>query len=229
MQPARIEISKTKNIPNPHIYIKALQDYPEWAFDEEQAPTFKGKWKSDIFKIAPDAPLDLEIGTGNGFFFAHRALQEPNRSLVGLEIKYKPLIQAIRRALDQKSTNMRIARYDASFIEDLFAEGEINDVFIHHPDPWNKVRRHKHRLLQPEFLNKLAKIQKPGSFLEFKTDSRDYFLWAEDQIAKSPYKAVKRTLDLHKSEYAPENFKTHFEKLFSEKRVEINYTLLQLP
>lgn len=229
MQPARIEISKTKNIPNPHIYITALQDYPEWAFDEEQAPTFKGKWKSDIFKIAADAPLDLEIGTGNGFFFAHRALQEPKRSLVGLEIKYKPLIQAIRRALDQKSTNMRIARYDASFIEDLFADGEIDDVFIHHPDPWNKVRRHKHRLLQPEFLNKLAKIQKPGSFLEFKTDSRDYFLWAEDQIAKSPYKAVKRTLDLHKSEYAPENFKTHFEKLFSEKRVEINYTLLQLP
>lgn len=229
MRPARIEISKTKNIPNPHMYITALQDYVGWAFNEEQAPELKGKWKSEVFKIAADAPLDLEIGTGNGFFFAHRAKTHPTRSLIGLEIKYKPLIQAIRRALDQTCTNARIARYDASFIEDLFAENEIDDVFIHHPDPWNKVRRHKHRLLQPEFLNKLSKIQKPGSQLEFKTDSRDYFLWAEEQIAKSPYKVVRRTLDLHKSEWAPANFKTHFEKLFSEKRVEINYALLENP
>ena len=203
------------------------QEYAGWAYDLEQAPEFRGAWREKVFQAAEDSRLDVEIGTGNGFFFAHRALHYPERNIVGLEVKYKPLIQAIRRTLRQGSQNARMVRYNGRFLSDLFAEGEVDNVFIHHPDPWTRVKKHKKRLLTADFLNQVFSLQKPGSYLEFKTDSRDYFLWAEKNFSQTPYQIEKRTLDLHRSEWADLNFQTHFERLFSAKKVEINYALFR--
>lgn len=223
-----MNIKKTRDIQNPHYYVSALLgEYANWAFDEEIAPKYKGKWRTEVFKKASEHPLDLEIGTGNGYFFANRAAKYPNRSLVGIELKFKPLIQTIRRAVFQTSTNMRAVRFDARFIDRLFTAGELNDVFIHHPDPWERRRKQKHRLLQADFLKGLFQLQRPGSSVEIKTDSRDYFLWLVEEIKNTPYEVDRFTLDLHQSEWAPENFVTHFEKIFIEQKVPINYLTLK--
>jgi tRNA (guanine-N7-)-methyltransferase len=225
-----MNIKKTRDIKNPHRYITAMQsEYGEWCFDEEMAPLQKGLWRQDVFKVGIDHPLDLEIGTGNGYFFAHRVGACPERCLVGIEVKFKPLIQSIRRALFTGSKSMRIVRYDARFIKNLFAPGELNTVFIHHPDPWEKKRKQKHRLLKSEFLLELWDLQRPGSYVEFKTDSRDYFLWATEEIKKTPYQVERYTLDLHQSEWAKENFVTHFESIFIRQKTPINYLWLRKP
>src|SRR5271170_2848598 len=81
----------TKNVPFPNRYIQMLPEYKNWIFLEEEAIALKGKWTS-IFK-KPEQPLDLEIGCGNGFFFAQQVENVPERNLMGLELKYKPLVQ----------------------------------------------------------------------------------------------------------------------------------------
>lgn len=227
MPRSRIQIANTENITNPHAWIRLMkEDYSDWAYDLDKAPEFKGVWREKIFNCNANTPLDVEIGTGNGFFFEHRATQFPNRKIVGLEVKFKPLVQAIRRVLRANAiTQARIVRYNGRFIEDLFEPNEIDDVFIHHPDPWTRVKKHKKRLMTADFLNQLYGLQKPGSQLEFKTDSRDYFLWVEEHFKKTPYKLIRRTLNLHESEWSHLNFQTHFEKLFSMRKVEINYAL----
>ncbi|MEK6554466.1 MAG: tRNA (guanosine(46)-N7)-methyltransferase TrmB [Bdellovibrionota bacterium] len=228
MARSRIQIADTKKIPKPHAWIGMMQtEYPDWAYDLDRAPEFKGRWREDVFKNDAQTPLDVEIGTGNGYFFSHRATQFPQRNIVGLEVKFKPLVQSIRRVRREGAVNARICRYNGRFIDDLFVEGEVNDVFIHHPDPWTRAKKHKKRLITAEFLNKLYALQKPGSTLEFKTDSKEYFLWTEKEFAQTPYKLEKYTLDLHNSEWAQENFKTHFENLFSKKQVLINYALFR--
>lgn len=231
MSEARVQIAKSRNIPNPHAYVKyLLEDFSTWAFDEERAVEFKGRWRELVFTVAPSAPLDLEIGTGNGYFFAHHALQNPDRAYVGLEIKFKPLIQSIRRALNAGAKNARMARYPGQHVDELFADGELNDVYIHHPDPWENPRRFKHRLVQTDFLNRLSRLQAPGSKVEFKTDSRNYFLWATEQIKKSPYEIERYTLDLHQSEWAAEQpLLTSFERIFVQKQIPINYLWLRRP
>lgn len=224
---AQTQISKTKGLKRPNEYVQALSgELENFAFDEEECLKFKAKWKSEVFNVGDDVPLDLEIGTGNGFHFGHRALSQPERCLIGIELKYKPLVQAIRRVLREGGTNARIMRYNAVLLKNVFAKGELDDVFIHFPDPWEKLRQQKHRLIQDEFLSDLFDLQKPGSHIEFKTDSRDYFLWAMEKFKDSPYKILGSSEDLHNSEFAENNFVTHFESIFLRKGQPIHYCSL---
>ncbi len=225
-QPQRIRrprLVETKTLPNPTEYVIALNGkFAEWAYDEERAKEHRGAWRKTYGK-SPADPLDLEIGTGNGYFFAHRASSAADRSLIGMEVKYKPLIQSIRRARNAGATNARIVRYDASCLEDIFADEELNHVFIHHPDPWPRQRDWKHRLIQPEFLKILWGLMRPGSFINFKTDSEDYYDWALPIFEASQFQKLRATRDLHKSAWATENFITHFESLFLQKGQPIFY------
>lgn len=225
----RPRMVETKTLPKPTAYVLALNgEYADWAYDEVRAKDHRGAWRQQFGKTATD-PMDLEIGTGNGYFFAHRAKVAPERSLIGLEVKYKPLIQSIRRSRGDGSTNARIARYDASCLEDIFALEELDHVFIHHPDPWPRQRDWKHRLIQDEFLTKLWKLMRPGSFVNFKTDDESYYDWALPIFEQSQFKKLRTTRDLHKSEWANENFITGFESLFLQKGQPIFYCRFEKP
>jgi tRNA (guanine-N7-)-methyltransferase len=222
----RPRMALTRNLRRPTAYVQMLNgEYSRWAFNEERAPLMKRKWREE-FGVSFDHPLDIEIGTGNGYFFAHLANKNPGRALIGIERKFKPLIQSIRRAVRGGAENARIIRYDAVRLDDLFASAELNNVYIHHPDPWLKKRQWKHRLIQVEFLAELHRLMRPGSFVDFKTDSRDYFEWAVLLFKSSPFALVRETWDLHKTEWQSENFVTHFETIFMNKGQPIHYARL---
>ena len=223
-----MNLNLTRTLPNPNQYVEMMcGEFASWAFDEERAPKLKGLWRSQVFKCADEIPVDLEIGPGNGVHFAHQAKSQPGRCLVGIELKYKPLIQSIRRAIRAGCRNARIMRYDAAFPGDIFADGELNDVYVHFPDPWEKKRSWKHRLIDEEFLETLYRLQRPGSVLDFKTDSNDYFAWSLERFQKSRYRIEGWTRNLHQSEWQERNFITHFESLFLRQGLAINYARLR--
>ena len=224
---SQLQVARTKSIPVPNEYILALNgEYADWSYDEERTPLFRGAWRENAFGVSKDVPLDLEIGTGNGTHFAHRAHAEPSRALLGIELKYKPLIQSIRRARRLGCVNARLSRYNAALVHELFAPEELNDVFIFFPDPWEKIRKRKHRLIQDEFLERLFQRQRPGSWLTFKTDSRCYYDWALTHFARSRYRLVDQTYDLHASPLSAGNFVTQFERIFVNQGVPIGYARL---
>ncbi len=215
---------RTSHLPKPNQYVKMLVgEYKDFAFDESRAPQFRGHWRKEVFKTDENSPVDLEIGTGNGFHFGHYANKNPNRFLVGIELKFKPLIQSIRRPLRAGLKNARIVRFDAKEIEKLFAAGELNNVIIHFPDPWELGPQWKHRLISDEFLEKIFSMQRSGSYLEFKTDSPNYFRWALERFLRSRYDVECVTTHLHKSLLVPENFVTAFEDIFIRKGLQIHY------
>jgi tRNA (guanine-N7-)-methyltransferase len=223
----RPRINLTRTLPRPNDYTIALDgEFGHVAFNEERAPGNKGQWRSEVFKVAESMPMDVEIGTGAGTHFANYANSNPDRLVVGLELKYKPLIQSIRRAVKGGSKNAAMARYHAFNIDELFVEGEINNVFIHFPDPWTSPKKPKNRVVNVRILDWLHQMQRPGSVIEFKTDSRAYFLWALEEIKQSKYKVVHQTLNLHASEHKEQNFMTTFERIFVTQGVEINYIRL---
>lgn len=224
----RPQISRTKLLKHQNYYTEALNgEFRDFAFDEERSPLNKGKWRSEIFKVSDETPIDLEIGTGNGKHFQHHAKTHADRCLVGLELKYKPLIQTIRGALRNDCKNARICRYHAMNIDLLFAEQELNDIYIHFPDPWTSPRKPKNRFVNRRVLGLLHGLQRPGAKIEFKTDSREYFLWALEEIKNSPYIIEFETLNLHQSEIATENFITQFERIFMRQGIEINFVRLR--
>lgn len=225
----RPQINITRLLKHQTAYTKSLEgEYSAFAFSEERGPLNKGQWREKVFKCANDKPMDIEIGTGAGTHFAYYAEKHKDRNIVGLELKYKPLIQSIRRARLTGLTNSAICRYHAFNIDLLFASNEVNNIFIHFPDPWTSPRKPKNRVVNREILDILYDMQRSGSFLEFKTDSREYFLWSLDEIKASKYKVEFQTLDLYRDggKYLEQNFQTTFEKIFIRQQIEINYIRL---
>lgn len=198
---------------NPYA-IKLRSDYADSVYEEQKAMGLKGHWSS-VF--GNPNPIDIEIGTGNGFHFAHHSFQNPQRNLLGFEIKYKCIYQTIRRTTSLGLRNAKMIRFHANLIDTIFVENEVDNVYIFFPDPWPKKRHFKNRLIQDDFLFNLHRIQKPGSYVEFKTDNPDYFDWALEKIKKTPYEIQRLTYDLHASEWNAENFRTHFENLWTNK------------
>ncbi len=225
----RPKINLTRTLPKPNAYTLALDnEFKDFAFNEERAPFNKGQWRENVFHTATQARMDLEIGTGSGMHFAFHANSYPERYLVGLELKYKPLIQTIRRARAQGLKNSAICRYHAFNVDLLFNTDELNNVFIHFPDPWTTPRKPKNRVVNSQILNAIYEMQRPGSFLEFKTDSREYFLWSLEEIKETQYKIEYQTLDLYgeNTNYKENNFQTSFEKIFVQQGIQINYIRL---
>lgn len=223
----RPRMALTKNLRHPTEYVRLMnEDFSEWAFNEERAVMHRGQWRENVYKVPADHPMDLEIGTGNGTHFANLSALHPDRAILGIEIKFKPLIQSIKRARAAGKGNARILRYDACRLDDLFAPGELNNLYIHHPDPWPKERQWKHRLIQDEFLIMLHGLMRPGTFVDFKTDSPEYFEWAVERFKRSPFEVVRETWDLHNSDWRSENFVTQFEKIFLAKGQPIHYARL---
>ena len=224
----KYKIFRTTALPFPNEYVKALMgELNGWSYSEEQALDFKGKWHEEVFSAKNDMPLDLEIGTGNGFHFAHHAKKYPERLLLGLELKYKPLIQSIRRARTEGSENARMARFKATVLDYILADNEVQNVIIHHPDPWLKKSQKKNRLIQDVFMKKLSTIQKENGIVDFKTDNENYYDWALEVFKNSSYSFERETRDLHNSPWAEENFITAFERIFLVKGQPIFYCRLK--
>ena len=203
-----------------------MNQYKDWSFGENAIEN-KGVWRGRVFNCDHRTPIDLEIGTGNGFHFASLCHKHPERKIIGLDLKYKTTVQSIRRSLRQGSVNGRMLRFPAQKIKKIFAESEINNVYIHFPDPWPKKRHLKKRLIQKKFVEELFLIMRPGSFLEFKTDDRDYFFRSWNFFKKGLFETSFFTEDLHRSLFFNKNFITSFESLFLKKGQPIYYFLLR--
>ena len=223
------KLNKTADIKNPNHYVKALyNEFKDWSFDECEGVKLKGQWREKGFQKPKIQLLHVEIGPGNGLHFHQLCSNQPQDSFLAIEMKYKPLVQTIRRVRAANLTNGKIIRYNAGLIKDLFSKEEINNAFIHFPDPWPKRRQNKHQMIDEEFAEDLFLIQKPHSFLEFKTDSESYFLKGKRIFLEAGYKVVSIDQDLHAGKSKGQNL-SQFEKLFVKQNVPIKYLLLQKP
>ncbi len=227
----RPQINSSASLPKPNIYVLALQkEYKDFVVSEESAHHYQGLWSSAIF--ANNNPIDLEIGTGNGLFFTEHLLKNPNRNLLGVELKFKPLVQTIRRALSAQLFNGQVLRHHAFNIDLVFAPEELDDIYIQFPDPWTTPRKPQNRILNSRMLEVLFRLQKPNSFLEFKTDSAEAFFWSMENIRNSSYQVVGYSEDLHAQQIGDSEtprFKTQFENIFVRKGLPIFYVRILRP
>lgn len=127
------------------------------------------------------APLVLEIGFGMGDATAHIAAIKPALDFVGCEVHAPGVGALLKRIGEQGLTNLRIVQHDAvEVIEHMLAPDSLAGVHVFFPDPWHKKRHHKRRLIQPEFVHRLAARIAPGGYLHCATDWQDY---AEQMLA----------------------------------------------
>ena len=175
----------------------------------------RGKWKSFF---GNDNPVHLEIGMGKGRFLMTLAEQNPGVNYIGIEKYSSVLLRALQKMEQNPLPNIRFIRMDAEEITEVFAKGEVDKIYLNFSDPWPKDRHAKRRLPSRQFLARYDEILNPAGDLEFKTDNKDLFTFAEEEVAETKWEIRAITYDLHNdSKMCEGNVMTEYEEKFSSK------------
>ena len=185
--------------------------------DEE---SMKGKW-SEFF--GNTNPIHIEIGMGKGQFIMELARQNPDINYLGIEKYSSVLVRAIeKREQEEGMTNLYFIRMDAEYIENVFAENEVANIYLNFSDPWPKDRYAKRRLTSTHFFEHYDHILAPDGRVMFKTDNRPLFDFSLEQVPEAGWTLENYTYDLHHSEYNEGNIMTEYEAKFSALGTPIN-------
>ncbi len=133
------------------------------------ALNLKGNWNSSFFKN--DNPIVLELGCGKGEYAVNLAKMFPFKNFLGIDIKGARFWRGAKTALEENITNVGFLRTQIELVDLIFEENEVDEIWITFPDPQIKYKRTKHRMTNPDFLNKYKKILKPNGVVHLKTDS----------------------------------------------------------
>ena len=178
--------------------------------------THKGHWQ-EIFPS--QQPLHIEIGMGKGRFLMDMAVLHPEINYVGIEMYDSVLLRAVqkREKLETEIKNLFFIRMDARQLPEVFAEGEVDRIYLNFSDPWPKDRHAKRRLTSHEFLARYEKILKKDGTLEFKTDNKDLFDFSLEEMKNAEgWELTAFTYDLHHDVVLSEgNVMTEYEEKFS--------------
>ena len=129
----------------------------------------KGNWNRNFFKN--ENPIVLELGCGKGEYSVNLATMFPKKNFLGIDIKGARFWRGAKTALAEKINNVGFLRTQIELVDFIFDENEIDEIWITFPDPQIKYKRTKHRMTNPDFLNKYKKILKPNGMVHLKTDS----------------------------------------------------------
>ena len=140
-----------------------------------QEPVKPNRSALDILAIEENIILDIGFGTGDSTI----ALQGmfPQHSILGIE-SYKPGIKNLL------SKNIFVHHGDALEILEKINTNTISQIYMLFPDPWQKKKHRKRRLLNEYTFRVIMSIIKKNGFFHFSTDNINYALEAKAVISK---------------------------------------------
>jgi len=161
-----------------------LLDIPHGERDTSVAEGFSIDWAAEFGR---SAPIIVEIGSGSGEAVAHAAANHPEKNFLAIEV-YKPgAAQLVSRVRREGLSNVRVAVANApEVLDQLFAPGEVSEVWIFFPDPWHKKKHNKRRLIDERFIEKVARVLPAEGIWRLATDWSGYAVQMRSLIGASP-------------------------------------------
>lgn len=161
----------------------------------------------------PDGPWEVELGFGKGRFMLRSALAHPERRFLGVEVvsKYYRLLEG--RARRQGADNLLVVRGEALYLlSTVLPRGFASVLHVYFPDPWPKQRHHKRRLFDPETVDLVLGVLKPGGRLCFATDFLEYGEKVHDILLDVPGLTLER-----RDQPWPDGARTNYEAKYIEE------------
>jgi tRNA (guanine-N7-)-methyltransferase len=138
----------------------------------------------------PERPLHLDIGCARGRFTFAIAQAQPETNFLGIEIREALVAEANRLRNEAQLSNLHYlfcnVNIDFEKIARSLPPQVLQWVSIQFPDPWFKKRHAKRRVVQPEFVQMLARCLPVGAIVFLQSDVELLAIDMTEQFAAHP-------------------------------------------
>jgi tRNA (guanine-N7-)-methyltransferase len=129
-----------------------------------------------VFAGLDGAPLEVDIGCGDGGFLVEMARQAPERRFLGVERLLGRVTKTTRRLARIGASNGRVIRVESHYlVRYLLPRRSVSIMHVMFPDPWPKRKHNHRRLIQTDFLDAVNEALVEGGELRLTTDDAPYF------------------------------------------------------
>lgn len=176
-------------------------------------------------------PIVLELACGKGEYSVNLGRNNPDTNYIGIDIKGNRMYAGAKIALEEKLDNVGFLRIRIEHIDQYFAPGEVDEIWILFPDPFLKDSRAKNRLTHARFLYLYKKILKKGGFVNLKTDSKELYDFTLESIQEQGCTIHENIADIYGKGLAtgPLAIKTYYETMHLAEGRTIYYIRFSLP
>lgn len=124
-----------------------------------------------------EAPLIVEIGSGQGHAIVHAASSRPGDDFLAIEVFKAGLARTMLDADRVGARNLRLVEANApEVLQHLLPPESVDELWVFFPDPWHKKKHTKRRLVTDGFARIAAGALRDGGLLRLATDWEDYAL-----------------------------------------------------
>lgn len=167
------------------------------------------------------APLEVDLGCGDGSYLAAMAAENPDNDFLGIERLLGRVRTACRKIERTDLTNARVLRLEISYaIEHLLPQNSVATFHVMFPDPWPKRRHATRRLVTNAFLASMHRALQPDGTVLIATDDSEYFRQITLLASQSPQFAIA-------AGPLPPTTPSKFEKRFTDCGVPIHRLALR--
>jgi tRNA (guanine-N7-)-methyltransferase len=219
--------NKLKRFQDNEVFENVIQPSRSEIVDEEFQ--LKGKWKRDFFKN--DKPLILELGCGKGEYTLGLAERNKDCNYLGIDIKGARFWKGAKIAFEDGTSNVGFLRTQIELVDQVFAEGEVDGIWITFPDPQIKWKRTKHRITNPKFLKKYKHILTEEGIIHLKTDSEFIHGYTLGILEGLGHEIIYAHHNIYVNHEAPEEvvgIQTFYEQQYLDKNKLITYLKFRL-
>ncbi|KAF2415323.1 tRNA (guanosine(46)-N7)-methyltransferase TrmB [Microbacterium sp. B35-04] len=134
-----------------------------------------------------EAPLIVEIGSGQGHAIVHAATSRPHDDFLAIEVFRAGLARTMLDADRAGARNLRLVEANApEVLQHLLPAASVDELWVFFPDPWHKKKHTKRRLVAEGFAEIAATALRDGGILRLATDWEDYALQMRAVLAAAP-------------------------------------------
>ena len=152
----------------------------------------------------------LDIGFGNGEYTAAYANAFQEKHIIATEVYLSGIGSLIGLINKYKISNISIFDEDVRLLMDEMPKEFLDSVNILFPDPWQKAKHHKRRLIGEDFLYQLHPLLKPNAKIFVRTDWEDY----AEQISE-----LAKVMSSHFRLERTQNIEFEFETRFHQRAI----------
>ena len=100
------------------------------------------------------APIEIDLGCGDGAFLMAMARANPEHNFLGIERLLGRVRKICRRVAREDLKNSRVLRIEVAYaVSNLLPADSIIAFHLLFPDPWPKRRHHRRRAFTAQFLS----------------------------------------------------------------------------